>query len=105
MDARYLAHKFGMSEQSIRTTVRGLKSPPKERRTLSRLHREIGLRLSDIRLATLYGKRDFANHHGISPTKLSDIEKGYYDLTITDIINLGLFEFIAGMDRTLLEND
>jgi len=101
-DARYIAYKLGISEQTVRNTVRGLNSPPKQRKTLSKLHRVIGLLVIDKRLASPYTKQAFAQSHGITHVRLSDIEKGYHDITITEIINLGLFDSITAMDTSLL---
>lgn len=105
MDAKYLAYKYGMSEQTIRNMVRGLKAPIKERRTLSRLHRAVGLLVVDKRLKSNYTKQAFANAHGMTHVKLSDIEKGQHDITITEIINLGILDSITGLDTTLLGID
>jgi len=102
MDAGYLAYKFGVSPKTIRNLVMGLKSPPKERKTLSKLHRTIGLMVIDNRLDSVYTKQAYAHAHGMTHVRLSDIEKGYHDITITEIINLGLFDAIAAMDSSLL---
>lgn len=104
-DVRYIAYKHGLAEQTVRNMVRGLKGPPKVRRTLSQLHRVLGLMTIDKRTSTKYTKQGFAQSHGMSHIKLSDIEKGFHDFTITEIIQLGLFDELTSLEPALLGND
>lgn len=59
----------------------------------------------DNRLSSSYTKQAYAHAHGMTHVRLADIEKGYHDITITEIINLGLFDSITAMDTSLLGDD
>ena len=105
LDARKLAYKFGILEASVRNIVKGLPHPEKVPYSLSKLHRVIGLMVADMRIASPWDNVAFASLHGISHKRLANIEKGYHDITITEIIKLGLLNEIASMDTSLLGDD
>lgn len=100
---QYLAYKHGLSEQSVRAMVSGLKGPKKEQRSLSAYHRALGMKLIDKRVNSTLSKKDFASRIGMSHFRLSDLEKGYNDITISEIIRAGLSPDVALLDPALLE--
>lgn len=101
-DARFLGYRFGISEQSVRMLVRGLPSPHKKRRALTAFHRALGMKIIDIRVKSRLDKTQFALMYGMSHRRLSDLEKGYNDITITEIIKFGLLDTLSSMDTALL---
>ena len=101
-DANYLAYKYGMATQSIRDIVKGVRTYPKERRALSAFHRTLGLALIDKRLDGGYDKGEFAKENGLSVQRLGNLEKGYHDITISELIKFYLLDHASQLDPTLL---
>lgn len=104
-NVKYLAFKYGLTEQSVRSMVSGLKGPEKEKRSLSAYHRALGLKLIDKRIRSSLNSKSFADSIGMSHFRLSDLEKGYDDIKISEIIYAELTDDIALLDPALLENE
>lgn len=104
-NVKYLAYKFGLTENSVRSIVGGLKGPEKENHSLSAYHRAIGMKLIDMRLHSGLGIQDFAHTMGLTHFRLRELEKGYNEITISEIIRTGLLEYITALDAALLENE
>lgn len=104
-NSRYLAYKFGLTEKSVRSMVRGIKGPKKQQTALSGYHRALGMKLIDRRLTLRLGKKEFAKMCGMSHFRLRDLEKGYDDITISELIFAGLLNEATLLDATLLENE
>ena len=102
---QYLAYKHGLTEQSVRRMVSGLEAGKREKRSLSAYHRALGMRLVDKRLESGLGKQDFAHSLGMSHFRLDDLEKGYNDITISEILRAGLQDGLDVLDATLLANE
>lgn len=101
--ARYIAHKYSLTEQSVRRLVTGVKGPKKEKKSLSAYHRAVGMKLIDKRQQSRLNKQEFAHACGMSHFRLNDLEKGYDDITITEILRTEILEELTLLDTTLLE--
>ena len=104
-NAKYIAYKFGLTEQSVRSIVQGIKGPKKEKHALSGYHRAIGMKLIDKRLESKLSRKEFAAACGMSHFRLSDLEKGYSDITITEIVLADLLGELQTLDTQLLDKD
>jgi len=104
-NAKYIAYKFGLTEQSVRSIVQGIKGPKKEKHALSGYHRAIGMKLIDKRLESKLSRKEFAAACGMSHFRLSDLEKGYDEITISELIFAELLTDVALLDTALLENE
>jgi len=101
--AYYLAYHYGLTEQSVRSMVVGINGPKKEHASLSAYHRAIGMKLIDKRLESGLDKVGYANSVGMSHFRLNKLEKGYYEITISELIKTELLDYIGKLDVSLLE--
>lgn len=100
---KYLSYRFRVTEQYIRNLVTGLEGPEKKKKSLSAYHRAIGQLLLDKRLKNHVNKIDFAKACGISYLRLNNLERGYDDITYTEILRTEILEQLTLLDTFLLE--
>lgn len=61
------------------------------------------MKLIDKRLESGLDKVGYANSVGMSHFRLNKLEKGYYEITISELIKTELLDYIGKLDVSLLE--